>query len=491
MTAGTGAALMHDEQQPAPEAHAAAPVFLSVPSGHNVSNLLRSGFLPSLLGSGVKVVVLSPFAADPTFVREFTKENVEIATLPPWHPTPAERAVDSLLSEMFLRQSRLEAVRLQRDRARLLEPWPGRSALAAVKAVLVRAPVPRRTWFRVAGALSRHAFDRLFTLHQPALLVTSSAGFLTSEVPVIYAAKRFGVPQIGVDLGWDNLVSKYHTILPVDRLAVWNDDMREQAIRFHGFSADRVAVVGAVQFDSYFESLQLPTREAFLKTAGVSPERALVTMATAPHAVYPSTPWLIEILADAIDREALGRPADLLVRVHPRDDLAQYSRFAGRRHVTIEKPVGHLVGTPGTPQFDQFSATRADRRHLAETLAYSDVLVNFASTTTIEACVFDTPVVNVGFDEHVDVPAPLSIRRYFRFEHYRPVVETGAATVASSPEGLVSAVRAYLADRTRDQEARRKLAARLCPFRDASAGQRLARAVLDALVPRPNARRDA
>ena len=42
-------------------------IFLSVPSGHNVSNLLRSAFLPALLEHGVRIVVLSPFAVDPTF----------------------------------------------------------------------------------------------------------------------------------------------------------------------------------------------------------------------------------------------------------------------------------------------------------------------------------------------------------------------------------------------------------------------------------------
>jgi hypothetical protein len=300
-------------------------------------------------------------------------------------------------------------------------------------------------------------------------------------VPLIYAAKRHGVPQLGIDLGWDNLASKYHTNLPDDRLAVWNDDMREDAVRYHGFDASDVSVVGPVQFDHYFEDLQLPARDTFRAAAGVAPDRALVTVATAPHTVYPSTPWLIDIIANAIADNRLGRPAHLLVRVHPRDDLAPYQRFEGHPNVTIEKPVAHLVGAPGTPQFDQFSATRADRRHLAATLAHSDVLVNFASTTTIEACVFDTPVVNIGFDEAEGLAPAMSIRRYFRFEHYRPVVESGAAVIASSPAALVEALQAYLADRSRDRAARRKLADHLCPFQDGHAAQRLSRVVVEAL----------
>lgn len=457
-------------------------VVLAIPSGHNVSNLLRSEFLPALVDSGASVVVLSPFAADPSFVREFTRDSVEVAVLPPWKPTPAERVVDSALSERFLRDTGLRAVRLQRDRARLLDPWNGRRALAAAKSALVQLPVSRPALYGLAQRLSRSPeLDALIAQHRPALVVTSSAGFLTAEVPLIYAARRAGVPQMGLDLGWDNLASKYHTIMPVDALAVWNDDMRDHAIRYHGFVPANVEVVGAVQFDPYFKGVPLPTRQAFLQNLHLEIDRPLMTVATAPYAVYPSTAWLIDIIAAAMERDALGKPAQLLVRVHPRDDLALYERFAARPHVTIEKPVTHLRATPGTPQFDQFSATLDERRHLAATLAHSDVLVNFASTTTIEACLFDTPVINIGFDERPDLPPALSIRRYFQFEHYQPVVETGAATIASSPESLVEAIRAYLADRTLNQAARQALTARLCPYRDGSTGQRLARVVVDRL----------
>jgi hypothetical protein len=491
-----GAALSHDPpvtrtatpspaRESSPSPAAAACIFLSIPSGHNVANLLRSGFFPALLESGARVVILSPFASDPAFVEEFRRDRVEIVPLAPWHPTPAERVVDSALSERFLRATKLRAVRLQRDRARLLDPWRGRSALAAAKSLIVRAPVTRPLWYRVAVALS-HAPDieALFAHHRPALVVTASAGFLTAEVPLIYAARRAGVPTLGVDLGWDNLVSKYHTIVPVDRLAVWNDEMREQAIRYHGFAPGSVSVAGAVQFDPYFEELHLPARDAFIAGAHGDPQRALITVATAPYSVYPSTPWLIDIVARAIADDALGRPAQLLVRVHPRDDLALYSHLAGRPHVVVEKPVAHLHGTEGTPKFDQFSATQADRRHLAATLAHSDVLVNFASTTTIEACVFDTPVINIGFDEQADLAMPLSIRRYFEFEHYQPVVETGAATIASSPAALLDALRAYLADGARHSGARKELIARLYPFRDGGSGRRLADVVLDSLARR-------
>jgi hypothetical protein len=401
-------------------------------------------------------------------------------------PGLAARVVDSILSERFLLESGLQAVRIQRDRARLMETWRGRRTLIGLKAAVCRLPVSRRTWFQVAQWVADvSAYRTLFETHRPALLVTASAGFLPIEMPLIYAAKRFGVPQMGADLGWDNLSSKYHTVLPVDHLAVWNDTMRDEAVRYHGFRADRVKVTGAVPFDGYFGGEPIPTRAEFYRSVGADPARPLVTLATAPALVYPTTDKVVEILARAVEGGALDADVQLLVRVHPRDHVDLYSRFHDGRQVFVEKPFQQLERSHGAPELDSFTPGSEGRRRLAATLAHSDVIVNFASTTTVEAALFDTPVVNIGFDETPDLPLPLSIGRYYHFEHYRPVVETRAAHIASSPADLVRAVARYLDDPRTDAGGRRELARQCCAFTDGRAGERLGDWVLDTLLSTP------
>ena len=466
-------------------AEAMGTIFLSVPTGHHVADLIRGPFLPSLLAARPcpKVVVLSPFASDGRVTAELEGIGVGCQPLPDAHPHVAARVVDSILSEKFLLASGLRAPRLQRDRARLLDRWRGRRALIALKTALCRLPVSRGTWFRVAEAVTdMTAYRTLFDTHRPDLLVTATAGFLPIEVPLIYAAKRCGVPQMGVDLGWDNLSSKYHTVLPVDYLAVWNETMRDEAIRYHSFHPDRVRVTGAVPFDTYFGIEAIPTRAELFASIGADPTRPLVTLATAPAPVYPTTVRVVETLVAAVRSGAFGVEAQLLVRVHPRDAFEAFARFQDGRCVFVEKPFQRLERSPGLPELDAFTPGTDGRRRLAATLAHSDVVVNFASTTTIEAALFDTPVVNIGYDETPDLPLPLSIGRYYQYEHYQPVVETGAARVATSAADLVAAVRSYLADPEADADARRELVRRCCTFTDGCAGARLGRWVLDTLV---------
>lgn len=459
-------------------------LLLSVPTGHNVANLLRGGVLDELLtqAPGVDVAIVSPFAADAKFRDEFSRPGVSFEGLPSYKPTPAERIVESILCERFLRESRLTAVRLQRDRARLLEGWRGRRTAALAKSALCHLPIPRRVWFRVARSIARpRGHAELFERHRPALLVTSTSGFFETEMPLVWEAARRGVPHAVVDLGWDNLSSKYHTIRPADRVTVWNDQMREEAVRYHGFRRDRVIVTGAVQFDQYADRGRVPSRREFLLRIGAPDSAKVVTLATPGQAVYRYSGFVVEHLARALQAGELGAGVHVLVRVHPRDRVDAYARFQDLPSVTIEKPIARLNASPKVSPFDDVAPTTDDRRHLAATLAHSDVLVNLASTTTLEAFLFDTPVVNVGFDGDDDLPLPLSVRRYYRYEHYQPVLRAGAVTIAGDPAELIHAVRTYLAHPERDRDARRAVVAQLCGAVDGRAAVRVAQTIVEML----------
>ena len=460
-------------------------ILLSLPAGHHVADLVRGTFLRSLLSDcpGLRVVVLSPFADDPQLRAELDEIGVVCLAPPPVRSRVTARVVDSILSEKFLIQSRLRAVRLQRDRARLLDGWWGRRTMIALKAGVCRLPVSRRAWFRLAGVVTDCAgYRRVFQTYHPSLVLTATAGFLPVEVPLIYAARRSGIPQMGVDLGWDNLSSKYHTVLPVDYLAVWNETMRDEALRFHGFRGDRVTVTGPIPFDAYRSPRTLPSRVDFVRSFGGDATRPLVTLATAPEVVYPTTDRVVATLVSAIRDGRFGADAQLLVRVHPRDVPDRYGSFHDGRQVFVEKPFEQLTRSTVVPELDAVTPGAHGRARLAATMAHSDVLVNFASTTTLEAAWFDTPIVNIGYDDTPGLPLPLSIGRYYRYEHYQAVVDTGAARIASSADDLVAAVQGYLDTPTADADARRALVKRCCGPQNGDASDRLVRWVLETLV---------
>src|SRR2546427_1325806 len=44
----------------------------------------------------------------------------------------------------------------------------------------------------------------------------------------------------------------FRSVRRVDRLIVWNELMKQQAVDFHGYAPDEVRIAGAAQWDLYF-----------------------------------------------------------------------------------------------------------------------------------------------------------------------------------------------------------------------------------------------
>src|ERR1051325_9315366 len=73
------------------------------------------------------------------------------------------------------------------------------------------------------------------------------------QVEYVRSARALGIPTALCVASWDNLTNKGLIHGPLDLVAVWNDAMKDEAVRFHGIPADRVVVTGAAAFDHWFE----------------------------------------------------------------------------------------------------------------------------------------------------------------------------------------------------------------------------------------------
>jgi hypothetical protein len=77
---------------------------------------------------------------------------------------------------------------------------------------------------------------------------------------------------------------------------------------------------------------------------------------------------------------------------------------------------------------------------------------------TLDFGLHDRPVVNIAYD--LASPPPLREplwNLFYSWEHYRPVVEFGAARFSLNPEELVGHVNHYLESPESDRDARRRL----------------------------------
>jgi hypothetical protein len=456
-------------------------VFVSVPHGTSAGNMLRSGALLDRLREfdrSLKIVLLSPMSRDAAFVSEFERPGVRIVDLPGHTPSGLEARLLAIVQASYLSRGQTESVRIRLAEARA----NGIIRALGVKAMIGRALVEpfMRNGSRYAlsdRVVSHPAMEQLFDEHQPSLVVAANPGLVFSEVPLLRTARRRGVVSMAIDPSWDNFTNKLIPVRQVDRLVVWNEIMKAQAIALHGYSAEAIRVAGAPQFDPHFRPEVRTPRDAFFRRIGADPSRKLIALTTTPRSLYGHHDHVLRALAGAIESGALAG-AQVLVRLHPRDEIDAYREFAHTPHVIIEKPFRDTVKVADGLAIDVMPE---NQRHLGDTLAHADVVVNVASTISIEACIFDTPVVNISFDGPGESPYVKSARRYYSFTHYVNVTSRNSVQVATSPEAMVTAVARYLADPSLDAAGRRQVVLDQCQFTDGRSAERVVQCVLDEL----------
>ena len=438
--------------------------------------LRAGGLLNRVLDAdrSLKVVLLSPMARDAAFVREFARDRVEIVDLPAHTPSGLEARLLAIVQSGYLSRGQTESVRIRLAEAR---------ANGIIRALGIKAAIGRV----VAEPFTRHGsryvlsdrwvshpdMERLFDEHQPTLVVAANPGLVFSEVPLLRTARRRGVFSMAIDPSWDNFTNKLTPVRQVDRLVVWNDIMKAQAMALHGYRAQAIRVAGAPQFDAHFRAGSRSPREQFFRRIGADPSRKLIALTTTPRLLYRHHDYVLRTLVPAMQ----GR-AQILVRLHPRDEVDAYREFMNLPGVIIEKPFRDTVTVADGLAIDVMPE---HQRHLGDTMCYADVVVNVASTIAIEACIFDTPVVNISFDGPGETSYVRSARRYYSFTHYVNVTSRGAVRVAQSPDEMVAMVGRYLQDPSLDAAGRRQVVLDQCQFTDGRSAERVIQCVLDEL----------
>jgi hypothetical protein len=191
---------------------------------------------------------------------------------------------------------------------------------------LVRASAGRRALVSclriVERALPRHrTLDALMREYRPdVVLVTPLVNLGSNQVEVLRSARAFGTRTALCVASWDHLSSKARISELPDRVFVWNETQKWEAMELHGIPVDRLTMTGAQCYDQWFNRKPARTYEQFCTTLKLPVNRRFLLYACS--ALYPVAPtearfvrrWIKEIRGS--DDPAL-RSASILVRPHP------------------------------------------------------------------------------------------------------------------------------------------------------------------------------
>ena len=229
--------------------------------------------------------------------------------------------------------------------------------------------------------------EMLTTLRPAVVVVSPLVDAASSQVDWVKGAQRAGIPTAVAVASWDNLTNKGLMRIAPDRVFVWNEIQRGEAVRYHAVSAPSVVTTGAAVFDRWFDRRPSSSREAFCRAAGLVDARPFVlfTGSSAFIADGQDEIGFVRRWIQALRQSPDGAVRDLrvVVRPHPYNTEA-WATADLEDAATVVWPRG-----PFNPSSDD------GRRDFFDTLHHAAAVVGINTSAMIEAAIVGRPVLTV------------------------------------------------------------------------------------------------
>ena len=118
-------------------------------------------------------------------------------------------------------------------------------------------------------------------------------------------AKRRGIPIIGFINSWDKVTGRCIIRLLPDKLIVFNDIVKKEAMEHDEVKEENIFVAGITQYDHYFKQ-GISSKENFYRKIGIDISKKIIVYAPAGRAFSDSDWDIIDFLRSAISAGKLG-----------------------------------------------------------------------------------------------------------------------------------------------------------------------------------------
>lgn len=289
-----------------------------------------------------------------------------------------------------------------------------------------------------------HFFNELFDKYHPDLVVTTDI-LNENDVCLMQEAKSRKVPIVAIIRSWDNLTA--HSLIRVipNRLLVWNEILKHEAIFYSGVPKEKIAIVGIPHFDRYTPDLMIPRHE-FMRKIAADPHKKLIFF-TPIGDLYLRRNDTDRYVLDLLSK----MDVNILVRFPAWDKVSNMDGFQPPPHMFFDKPgVTHRPNEIGDRDI-----SRKDNEMLINGIYWSDLVITGPSTIAIEAAFFNKPIVLANF--HRTSKNGLDGIFSYQCNHFDYILKSSGVRLVNTADEFLEWVRRYLENSTLDQNGRRRI----------------------------------
>lgn len=446
-------------------------IFISAFEGAEARNVLRTPIFTTLLSDQNLRLVLFMKNRDRVnlYKNEFGHDRVFFEVV----ARNSSSGLDALFARLKFTMLRTETTDLRR---RLIFEQNGNYFAYYTSLILNRLLARHllRRIFRILDfyLIKNNTYAPYFEKYNPDLVFLAHL-FNEPEIDLLREAKRRGVKSVGLINSWDKVTARCVLRLLPDKLIVFNNLIKDELKEFNEVLDENIFVSGLPQLDHYFSNDFSP-REEFFRKIGVDPVKKLLVYAPEGSA-YSDADWSVIDLLDRLNKEGkFGKNIAVFVRFQPNDFIDE-NELKKRPDLKYDYPGMRFSSKRGI----DWDMNRQDMRHLKDTLRHMSLLVSYGSSMSIDAAIFDKPILHLHFEPKKDLLPHKAPTRFHAMTHAKKAFSSGGVTQAKNENEFVHGIRNYLENPSLHKEERRMLAVRQCQYLDGRSGERIANFILD------------
>lgn len=429
---------------------------LVINQGFTTRYLLRSNIFPILKKSGSRIIILSLAAKERYFVEEFSGDNVYHELYEPKKYRDKNSKIYQFFTHARLYSFNSKYYNNFTSYWRM-QYFNSRESISFVKKILdlilrstifilSRSMVARKIFTNIESLITQEVHRPIFRKYNPDIVITTSMGTLPYDRFIMQEAKKNGSKTVSLILSWDNTTTKGIAGALVDYAVAWTEIMRNELIKYHDLMSNRIFVGGVVQYEEYFKKDNLVTKKDLFKKLDLAMDKKTIFLCLESPTAYKWNPNILRILAENIKSDEIIQSCQLIVRPHP-----IYFRTDGKILV-YEKDLNELKKIEKEYSFIKFDYPEvlsncisydmpaSETYKLGALLEYSDVLLCFYSSMSIEASIFDTPVINLELYHKRN----LSNKVMANHTHNKRILSTGGVKSVTTRDELIKSINNYL-----------------------------------------------
>jgi hypothetical protein len=272
--------------------------------------------------------------------------------------------------------------------------------------------------------------------------------------PLISAAKQLKIKNGTFVFSWDNLASKGRMVSNFDFYLVWSDLMKNELLEFYqGVNSPQIRIVGTPQFEPYVYNKFGLNKSELYNMFQINEELAVILF-TCNDSSSVNDPIYLDKLAQFITENKLASKVNLIVRTSPVEDPLRFESIKNKySFIKWNYPFWTLTRNSHQESWTQRIPSIEDVDVLKSLLKYSDLVINVLSTITLDAFIFNKPVINPVFGNENNLM--FDDQKFLKYRHLEHLVNSESSIIVKNEEEYLHALNTILSGKD-DKEKNRQ-----------------------------------